>query len=100
MLPKMPTLSKKNGVIVLGLLVIIAVSIGASRKKEVEPGLDLGVSEEELDVLGDSIEGLEFDDLEGLTEGNGLGISEDDLDSLEDALKNLDFEDLEGLTDN
>ena len=96
----MPALSKKNGVIVLGLLVIIAVSIGASRKKQVESGLDLGVSEEELDVLGDSIEGLEFDDLEGLSDGNGLGISEDDLDSLEDALKNLDFEDLEGLTDN
>ena len=96
----MPALSKKNGVIVLGLLVIIAISIGASQKKQVEPGLDLGVSEEELDVLGDSIEGLEFDDLEGLDDGNGLGISEDDLDSLEDALKNLDFEDLEGLTDN
>ena len=59
----MPVLSKRNGVIDLGLMVILAISIGASRKKEVEPGLEIGVSEDDLDVLGDSIESLEFDDL-------------------------------------
>jgi hypothetical protein len=96
----MPALSKRNGVIALGLLVLIAVSIGAYRRKQVAPGLELGVSEDDLDVLGDSLEDLEFDDLEGISEEEDLGINEDDLDSLEDALNNLDFEDLEGLTDN
>ena len=96
----MPVLSKRNSVIVIGLLVILAVAIGASRKKQVTPNLDVEVSEDDLDVLGDSLEDLEFDDLEGLTDEEYLGITESDFDSLEDALKNLDFEDLEGLSDN
>ena len=95
----MSALSKRNSIIVLGLLFIIAISVGASRKKQSE-SLDLGVSEDDLDVLGDSLEALEFDDFVGLSDGNGLGISEEDLNSLEDALKNLDFQDLEGLSDN
>lgn len=95
-------LGKRNIVIVLGLLVLILVSIGASRKKQAEPGLELDVSEDELDVLGDSIEGLEFDDLGGISDGDadGLGFSEDDLNILGDALNDLVFEDLEGLSDN
>ena len=100
MLNRMPVLSKRNSVIVIGLLVILAVAIGASRKKQVTLNLDVEVSEDDLDVLGDSLEDLEFDDLEGLTDEEYLGITESDFDSLEDALKNLDFEDLEGLSDN
>ena len=96
----MPALSKRNSVIVLGVLILITVSIGALRKKQVDPSLELGVSEDDLEVLGDSLEELEFDDLEGISGEEELGIDEDDLDSLEDALNNLDFEDLEGLTDN
>jgi len=96
----MPYVSRRNGAILLALLVILVVSVGAYRKQQGDLGLDIGVSEAELDELGDSIEELAFDDLEGVSERNGLGISEDDLDSLEEALNNLDFEDLEGLSDN
>lgn len=96
----MPALSKRNSIIAIGILVILAVSISASRRKQDAPGLELGFSEDDLEVLGDSIEGLEYDDLEGISGEEDLGISEDDLDSLEDELNNLDFEDLEGLSDN
>ena len=45
----------------------------------------MSFSEDDLVSLGDSIEGLEFDDLGGLIDGGagGLDLSEDDLDSLE-----------------
>ena len=95
----MPLLSKRNGVVVLGLFLLVVFSVGAGRKKKVDSDLGLGVSEDDLELLGDSIEGLEFDDLGGLSgDVVDLGVSEDDLDSLGDALEGLDFEDLEGLS--
>ena len=48
MLNRMPVLSKRNSVIVIGLLVILAVAIGASRKKQVTLNLDVEVSEDDL----------------------------------------------------
>ena len=99
----MSSLSKRNIVIVVGVLVLAGLSFGASRgsKLELEDDMDVSFSEDDLVSLGDSIEGLEFDDLGGLSDGGagGLDISEDDLDSLEDALNDLHFEDLEGLSD-
>jgi hypothetical protein len=96
----MPVLSKRNSVIVIGLLVILAVTIGASRKKQVTPSLEIEVSEDDLNVLSDSLEDLEFDDLEGLSDEEYFVITESNFDSLEDELNNLYFEDLGGLSDN
>jgi hypothetical protein len=95
---------KRNSFIVLGLLLIIVAAIGISRRPKKEPvdELDISFTESELEALGNSIEGLEFDDLGGLSESEEIvfEFTEEDLDKLGSALEELEFEDLGGLTEN
>ena len=65
----------------------------------------ISLSQEELDVLKDKLDALEFDDLVGLSEEDaepleGETLSQEDLDKLRDALEALEFEDLAGLSEN
>ncbi|MFC1802766.1 hypothetical protein ACFL0D_02240 [Thermoproteota archaeon] len=107
----MSVLNKRNSVIILGLLLIIVAVVGASRSPKKDPLEKVGISfsESELDNLGESIKGLEFDDLGGLSGDEFVGVedesadielSEIDLDKLGEAIQGLEFEDLGGLTDN
>ena len=99
----MPALNKRNSVIVLGVLFIVVVVIGVSRspKKESVDEVKVSFTESELDALSESIEGLEFDDLGGLSDsGTGdAAFSEEELDNLGEAIKALEFDDLVGLSD-
>lgn len=100
----MPSINRRNTAIILGLVLIVVVAIGVSRgpKKELVEEVDVSFSENELDILGESIESLEFEDLVGLS-GSAImevEISEEDLDILGEAIEGLEFEDLGGLTEN
>jgi hypothetical protein len=95
---------KRNSFILLGILLIIVVAIGISRrpKRKLIDELDISFTESELDALGSSIESLEFDDLSGLNESEAMVVkfTEEDLDKLGSALEELEFKDLGGLTEN
>ena len=82
-------------VVVLGVLVVA----GLGRKGSVELVDDVSFSESDLDTLGEELDELSFDDLEGLSNGTGVGFSEFDLDVLGEALDQMSFEDLGGLTE-
>lgn len=64
--------------------------------------INIPFTEQELNKLGNALENLEFDDLEGLTvdDFSIISFKEADLDSLEQALQGLEFEDLGGLSEN
>ncbi len=85
---------------VFGVLLLVMVSVGASNRKQEDSIVEVDVSLDDLDSLGEALNDLSFEDLEGLPEDNGLGISDVDLDLLGEALNNLNFDDLEGITDN
>lgn len=102
--------NRRKAVIFLGLLVIVIIAIGTTRRPKKEPvdEIEVSFSESELDNLGESIEKLEFDDLGGLS-GDGVkdlieevpdvGLTELDLDKLGELLEGLQFEDLGGLNE-
>lgn len=102
----MSFISRKKSVIVAGILLVLMVTIGVNLKagdnSQSDDGIDVSFSEEDLDSLSKALEGLEFDDLGGLTgeDVSGVGFSEEDLDSLGAALEGLEFEDLGGLIEN
>jgi hypothetical protein len=91
------------------LIIVIAVGVSRDPKKEPDEEVEVSLTERELDELGKSLEGLEFDDLVGLS-GNGVEdlmdenpdveLAEIDLDKLGELLEGLEFEDLGGLTEN
>ena len=118
----MSILSKRNTVIVVGILLVIIV-LGARAQRGQQPDLPGGetppdaskgdesdilesLSQEDLDKLMTALEALEFEDLGGLSEEDyqdegqeTIGaISQDDLEKLKEALEALEFEDLGGLS--
>lgn len=118
----MSILSKRNTVIVVGILLVIIV-LGVRARNSQQPDLPGGetppdaskdeesdildsLSQEDLDKLKTALEALEFEDLGGLSEddyqdeGQEIigAISQEDLDKLKEALESLEFEDLGGLT--
>ena len=93
----MSSLSKRNIVIIVGVLVLAGLSFGVSRgsKLELEDDVDVFFSEDELVSLGDSIEGLEFDDLGGLPDGGAGSLNGK---RLTDDYVKLEMDDRYGLT--
>ena len=82
-------------------VLILVIGFGAARKRFTpENTVELPFTESDLDALENQIEGLEFDDLEGLTANDAslVDFSSEDLDRLGEILEGLEFEDLEGLT--
>jgi hypothetical protein len=106
----MPSLSKRNSILIIGLvLIILAIGASQGQKQEITDEKDqLAFSEDDLNNLGKSIGDLEFDDLGGLSfdestdpdeNGTYIELTEIDLDWLGELLQGLEFEDLGGLTE-
>ena len=113
----MSMLSKRNTILVVGIL--LAIIIGVSGWRGLQPDQSGGetppdgdlpdildiLSQEDLDELKTSLEAFEFEDLGGLLEDGYQGLEQgiigpmiqDDLDALLEALEALEFEDLGGL---
>ena len=93
--------TRKNVILLVAAVLIIAIGYGAARRILVPENIvEVPFTESDLDTLESELEGIEFDDLEGLT-ANGpslVGFSSEDLDRLGEILESLEFEDLEGLT--
>lgn len=96
-------MNKRNTLILFVGIVLVTILIGGARRRgEDKTGdqLDLDFTSGDLDVLGDELSGLEYDDLEGLEASGSLNFTSIDLDTLEDALQALSYEDLQGLSEN
>ena len=78
-------------------LLVIGVAATTMRKDADKPKLSF--SEEELLTLEDKLQGLETEDLRGLSGGvSSPGFSEEELEQIGSKIDGLSFEDLEGLT--
>jgi hypothetical protein len=118
----MPAINKKS-ILIVGFVLIIILAVGASNRpeqeitdesdsqeqqKEAEEKDLVSFTEGDLNSLGKSIEGLEFDDLGGLALDDSVDLSENstdielselELDKLGELLQGLEFDDLGGLTE-
>ena len=92
---------KKATVSIIVIILILIIGVGATRRnKPTEQKVDLPFTENELDALGNKINSLEIEDIQGLNPDNSTIISFtlNELDNLGSSIENLDFEDLEGLS--
>ncbi len=100
----MSAISRKKTVFIAGLILILIVIVSVSRNKDKllpEENIDVSFSEEDLGSLGEALESLDFEDLEGFTGEDDyyVGFSLEDLENLGSALEGLEFEDLGGLSE-
>jgi hypothetical protein len=91
----------KRTIIILGVVLLLAVGLGAAwMRSSVKEKPKVSFTEDNLQTLESKLQGLEFEDLGGLTASNLpiVKFSAGDLDQLGSKIDTLAFDDLEGLS--